>query len=149
VRRPFWAIAQSSSPRSPGSAGRGLTAASALVRADPAPPREPARVPHCRPQRGSRDIGADDARAHRQRAALLLDRGALRSRPPPTSLHHSVRRSLPRRDAPSRGQAVVAQGRPEAATAYLRRAPRRPPEVRIAEVRRVARRDAHGRRGRR
>jgi DNA-binding CsgD family transcriptional regulator len=111
--------------------GTALTAASALVRADLLRHENPLEFTHPVVRSAVlENMSADErTRAHRQAAALLLDRGAL----PEQAATYLVR------TVPSGDRFVVAtlrraaarsflQGAPEAAAAYLRRALEEPPD---------------------
>jgi DNA-binding CsgD family transcriptional regulator len=111
--------------------GTALTAASALVRADLLRHENPLEFTHPVVRSAVLEhMSADErTRAHREAAALLLDRGAL-----PEQAATYLVRTIPSGDrfvvATLRRAAErsFAQGAPEAAVAYLRRALEEPPE---------------------
>jgi DNA-binding CsgD family transcriptional regulator len=112
-------------------AGAALTAASALVRADLLRHENPLEFTHPVVRSAVLELMSADERTrmHRQAAALLLDRGAL-----PEQAATYLVRTIPSGDrfvvATLRRAAErsLAQGAPEAATAYLRRALKEPPD---------------------
>ena len=111
--------------------GAALTAASALVRADLLRHENPLEFTHPVVRSAVLEhMSADErTRAHREAAALLLDRGSL-----PEQAATYLVRTIPSGDrflvATLRRAAErsFAHGAPEAATAYLRRALEEPPE---------------------